>query len=130
MQEILFVHDFQESPTTRKNYLEMSGYQVTLVKNGDEVMKVLTQRKPALVLMDVLLEGKNGFDVCRAIRERASPQEVPVILCSHIYRSRIYRDEATAAGAQRYLLLPMKLDELASHANDLVSQGVPRARAS
>jgi CheY-like chemotaxis protein len=37
---------------------------------------------------------------------------LPVVLCTHIYRSRIYRDEAVAAGAQRYVLLPVKLDEL------------------
>jgi len=112
MQEILFVHDFQESPVTRKNYLEMSGFQVTLLKNGEECLKRLGQKKPALVLMDILLEGKNGFDSCRAIREIVTPDEVPIILCSHIYRSRLYRDEALAVGAQRYLLLPMKPEEL------------------
>jgi len=112
MQEILFVHDFQESPVTRKNCLEMSGFQVTLLKSGDECLKRLTQRKPALVLMDILLEGMNGFGCCRAIREIVTPEEVPIVLCSHIYRSRLYRDEALAVGAQRYLLLPMKPEEL------------------
>jgi CheY-like chemotaxis protein len=130
VQEILFVHDFQESPTTRKNYLEMSGYAVTLLKRGDDCIQRVAQKKPALILMDVLLEGRNGFDVCRAIREFIAPHDVPIILCSHIYRSRIYRDEAVAAGAQRYLLLPMKLDEILTNVNDLVSQRVPKARAS
>jgi DNA-binding response OmpR family regulator len=83
-----------------------------------------------LVLMDVLLEGKNGFDVCRAIRERYTARELPIVLCSHIYRSRIYRDEAAAVGAQKYLLLPMKLDEMLDHVNQLVAQETPKARAS
>jgi CheY-like chemotaxis protein len=121
MQQILFVHDFQESPLTRKNYLEMSGFEVTLLRNGDECLKSLAQSRPALVLMDILLEGKNGFEVCRAIRKSCTAAEVPVILCSHIYRSRIYRDEAVAAGAQRFLLLPMKLDELLAHVTELAS---------
>jgi len=121
MQHILFVHDFQESPLTRKNYLEMSGFQVTLMRNGHECLKALSREKPALVLMDVLLEGKNGFEVCRAIRERCSIAELPIILCSHIYRSRIYRDEAVAAGAQRFLLLPIKLDELLAHVTELAA---------
>jgi DNA-binding response OmpR family regulator len=122
MQQILFVHDFQESPLTRKNYLEMSGFEVTLLRNGDECLKSLAVAKPALVLIDVLLEGKNGFEVCRAIRDRCTAAELPVILCSHIYRSRIYRDEAVAAGAQRFLLLPMKLDELLGHVTELTSK--------
>ena len=121
MQHILFVHDFQESPLPRKNYLEMSGFQVTLLRNGTECLKLLAREKPALVLMDVLLEGKNGFEVCRAIRERCTSAELPIILCSHIYRSRIYRDEAAAAGAQRYLLLPIKLDELLAHVTELAA---------
>ena len=120
-QMIFFVHDFQESPLTRKHYLEMSGFDVTLMRSGDECVKAMAATKPALVLMDVLLEGKNGFEVCRAIRELAGAAEVPVILCTHIYRSRIYRDEAVAAGAQRFVLLPVKLDELLAHVVDLTA---------
>jgi DNA-binding response OmpR family regulator len=119
MHHIYFVHDFQESPLTRKTYLEMSGFQVTLLRSGTTCLEALAREKPSLVLMDVLLEGKNGFEVCRAIRERCKPAEVPVILCSHIYRSRIYRDEAVAAGAQRYVLMPAKLDELLVHVTEL-----------
>jgi CheY-like chemotaxis protein len=118
-QVIFFVHDIQESPLTRKHFLEMSGFDVTLMRSGDECLKAMTVTKPALVLMDVLLEGKNGFEVCRAIRELAGPTEVPIVLCSHIYRSRIYRDEAVAAGAQRYVLLPVKLDELLAQVVEL-----------
>lgn len=119
MQTIYLVHDNQESPATRKANLEMAGFEVVLMKSGEEVMKALGKAKPALVLMDVLLDGKNGFEVCRAVRERATPGEVPVILCSSIYRSRIYRDEANAAGAQRYLLQPMKIEELIAHVTEL-----------
>ena len=104
-QEILFVHDLQESPVTRKNYLEMLGFQVTLVRSVDECLKVLAVRKPALILMDVLLEGQNGFQACRTIRERVNASEVPIVLCSHIYRSRIYRDEANTAGVGDRVLL-------------------------
>jgi DNA-binding response OmpR family regulator len=123
MQHIFLVHDHQESPATRKTNLELAGFEVSLMKSGEEVMKALGAKKPALVLMDILLDGKNGFDVCRAIRERAGPAEVPVILCSHIYRSRIYRDEAAAAGAQRYLLMPMKIEDLVANVADLAVGG-------
>lgn len=126
MQQIYFVHDQQESPAARKTNLEFAGFEVVLMRSGEEVLKALAIQKPALVLMDVLLDGKNGFDVCRAIRERVAPNDVPVILCSHIYRSRIYRDEASAAGAQRYLLLPMKVEELVANVTELT---VGRAKA-
>ena len=123
-QTVFFVHDFQESPLTRKQYLEMSGFDVVLMRNGDECLKAMAATKPALVLMDVLLEGKNGFEVCRAIRKVASAAELPVVMCTHFYRSRIYRDEAVAAGAQRYVLLPVKLDELVAMVGELTAARV------
>jgi len=119
MQTIFLVHDSQESPATRKANLEMAGFEVALMRSGEEALKALSAKKPALILMDVLLDGKNGFEVCRAVRERFGPGEVPIILCSSIYRSRIYRDEANAAGAQRYLLQPMKIEDLVSNVSDL-----------
>jgi DNA-binding response OmpR family regulator len=119
MQQIFLVHDQQESPAARKANLELAGFKVVLMRSGEEVLNALAAEKPALVLMDVLLDGRNGFEVCRSIRERVAPGDVPVILCSHIYRSRIYRDEAVSAGAQRYLLLPMKIEELVANVTEL-----------
>lgn len=123
MQNIYLVHDSQESPATRKANLEMAGFEVTLMKSGEELLKALATKKPCLILMDILLDGKNGFEVCRAVRERVGPQEVPIILSSSIYRSRIYRDEANSAGAQRYLLQPMKIEDLISNVTDLAAGG-------
>jgi CheY-like chemotaxis protein len=110
--EIVLVHDAQESPTTRKGWLEMAGFQVTLLRGGKELLDLLPQRRPALVLMDVLIEGINGFEMCREVRRRWPAQEVPILLASHIYRGRAYREMAASLGAQRYLLLPIKRDDL------------------
>jgi DNA-binding response OmpR family regulator len=121
-KRVFFVHDVQESPLTRKHYLEMSGFDVVLMRSGEECSKAMSVMKPSLVLMDVLLDGKNGFEVCRDLRKVAGAKEVPIVLCTHIYRSRIYRDEAVAAGAQRYVLLPVKLDEFAGVIGELVGK--------
>ena len=122
MQEIFFVHDQQESPEARKNFLEMTGFRVTLLKSGEECLERLEKARPALILMEVLLKGPNGFEVCRHLRESHGPGALPIILCSGIYRSRIYRDEALAAGAQRYLLLPVDFEELAEAVTDALRE--------
>jgi len=121
MQEIFLVHDVQESAATRTSFLEMSGYHVVAMKSGLDCLERLEKHKPALVLMDVLIEGLNGFETCRRIRAKFKPEELPVILGSTIYRSRIYRDEALKAGAQRYLLRPIKLDDLVKHVSEVLS---------
>jgi CheY-like chemotaxis protein len=117
MPAIFFAHDQQESPAPRRQVLEYTGFEVELFEDGTSLLAALAQRKPDLVLLDVLLPGAHGFDVCRAIRERFTAAELPVLLTSDVYRARAYRDEAEAAGAQEYLLRPIQPDELVEHAS-------------
>ena len=121
MQTIHLVHDQQESAATRKSFLEMSGFRVVLIRSSRECLERIALEKPDLALIDVLIEGLNGFELCRRIRTTFEPAELPVILGSTIYRSRIYRDEALRAGAQRYLLRPVKLDELVRQISEVLS---------
>ncbi len=123
MKEIFLIHDEQDGPVARQSFLEMAGYKVTLMQSGERCLELLEEAKPALILMDVLLHGRNGFQVCRDIRGLCTAEELPIILCSELYRGRVFRDEAMAAGAQRYLLKPLKLDQLVGHVNNLTGSG-------
>lgn len=105
----------------RKHFLETSGYKVTALSSGAQCLSLLESRTPALVLMDILLEGPNGFEVCRTIRNRFSAEELPILLGSTLYHSRLYRDEASAAGAQGYVLRPIEPDDLVRLVNEVVS---------
>ena len=115
MKHILLVHDEQEDPGTRKLYLESVGYLVTLCPGAQECLRLLDNQRPDVVVMDVLIRGQNGFEVCRRIRERFTPAELPVILCSAVYRKRVFREEAWDAGAQGYLLKPVDPEDLVTH---------------
>ena len=126
MLEIYFVHDQQESPAPRKRFLELAGYRVTLFESGTELLTALAEHKPDLILMDVLLPGPHGFDVCRLIRHQYGPNELPVVLTSGVYRARVYREEAAACGAQAYLLRPRDLADLANE----ITRAIDVARAS
>lgn len=130
MHEIFLVHDEQESAATRKSFLEMSGYHVTTMRSGAEVLDALEAQVPSLVLMDVLLDGPTGFEVCRQIRARFTAQRLPILLSCTVYRSRIYRDEALAAGAQGYILRPVKLEDLVAHVAEVLSGQPAPVRAA
>lgn len=127
MQEIFLVHDQQESAAARKSFLEMSGYRVVLFERGTDCMAELDKGLPALVLMDVLIDGPTGFDVTREIRKHFGAQQLPVILTSTIYRSRVYREEAYACGAQAYILRPVKLEDLVQQVGEVLSHQVAPA---
>jgi two-component system sensor histidine kinase ChiS len=112
MSQIFLVHDQQASPAARRSALERAGWRVRTTRDGLECLAWLRHEKPELVVLDVLLEGKNGFDLCRMIRDRYTAQELPVVMGCHVYQDREHEAEARAAGAQHYLMLPAALDEL------------------
>ena len=130
MHRIFFVHDVQEDPSLRAGALEAAGYDVARLRSETELLAALQQELPAMILMDVLLEGINGFEACRKVRTLLEPTQMPIILGSHIYRSRVYRDEAQAAGAQRYLRYPMDPDELVLAVNEVILEAQKALRPS
>jgi|SRR6185503_14942189 len=126
MRTILFAHDQQESPDARKHFLELAGYVVQLCPSFAALEAALQKGPPpSLVLLDTLMEGKNGFDAAQAISERMPERSFPIVLCSQIYRPRPFREEALKCGAQDYLLLPMPPDEFLRRVNQAIGYFVP-----
>lgn len=112
MKDLFLVQDPQETSWRRKQLLEAAGYEVTLFASGEELLERLAVQQPTLVLMDALLEGRNGFQICRQIRLRWTPEEVPVLLTTSVYWHERYRLEALASGASDLLIEPVGLPEL------------------
>jgi twitching motility two-component system response regulator PilH len=126
MRTIYFAHDQQENPESRKHFLESAGYEVRTFKSATELEDALKQGEaPSLVLIDVLIEGKNGFDVTQRITKEMPERTFPIVLCSHVYRPRPFREEALRCGAQDYVLLPVAADELLRRVNQAIGYFVP-----
>ena len=131
MKTIYFVHDQEESPAARQNFLEMAGFQVRLISGGRrELLVALKEERPDLIVMDVLIDGCNGFELCKEV----STQSIPILLCSRIYRGRVFRDEALNSGANDYILMPTSLDDLVKRVNvaletELEAGGAPDVAA-
>lgn len=126
MRTIFFAHDQQENPEARKHLLELAGYAVQLFPTWSALEQALAQGpEPSLVLIDVLLEEKNGFQAARLLSQRLPERSFPLVLCSNIYRPRPFRDEALKCGAQDYLLVPMAPDEFLRRVNQAIGYFVP-----
>nr|WP_255654586.1 ATP-binding protein [Cohnella sp. REN36] len=96
-----------------RHFLRHADYRLITAGNGVEALAAVMdgQIKPDLVLLDVLMPGMTGYDVCRRIRERWSPSELPIILLSAYHRI----DRLTLgfdAGANDYLTKPFTQGEL------------------
>jgi CheY-like chemotaxis protein len=126
MRLIFFAHDQQESPESRKHSLELAGYAVQPLADFAALEAALKQgTAPDLLLLDVLLEGRNGFDAARAINEAHPGRKFPIVLSTSIYRARPFRDEALRCGASDYLLLPMPPEEFLRRINQAIAYFVP-----
>lgn len=117
LKTIYFAHDFQESPEPRKLGLESGGYRVRLFPSPRELYPAIQDEPPSAVLLDVLLENQNGFEVVRELRQRFPRGSFPILLMSRIYRGRQFREEALRLGATDYLVAPLEDGELLERMN-------------
>jgi len=74
---ILIVEDEIKLATLLADYLSQDGYQVEMVHDGDQALAVFTATQPDLVLLDLMLPGKDGLTICREIRQQS---DVPVVM--------------------------------------------------
>lgn len=73
-KKILIAEDDDDICTVEQAYLEASGYKTTAVKNGNEVESRLKSERFDLLLLDVMLPEKNGYEICRKIRNETDIQ--------------------------------------------------------
>jgi DNA-binding response OmpR family regulator len=105
--------------------LEQSGHEVELVADGAAAVSACRERRPDLVLLDVMMPGMSGLDACRALRDDTELATVPVILLTaRAQESDI--EQGFRAGADDYVVKPFSPRELASR----VTAVLARRRAS
>ena len=108
MTLIMVVDDDQDLAEMLGIVLTGAGYEVDLVSRGDEVLPIFTAQNPDLILLDVMLPGLSGVEVCKLIREKSM---VPIVMLS----ARSDKQdvvEGLEAGADDYMVKPFDPSEL------------------
>jgi two-component system phosphate regulon response regulator PhoB len=125
---ILIVED-EESLTTLLRYnLEAAGYAVETVTRGDEAELRLSEEPPDLVLLDWMLPGVSGVELCRRIRARKGTERLPVIMLT-ARGEEADRVRGLATGADDYVTKPFSVPELLARVGALLRRANP-AQAS
>jgi CheY-like chemotaxis protein len=91
--------------------LSKFGYEVLKASGGREAMALIRHATPHLVLLDILMPGMDGVDICRAMRADVDLMDVPVIFASALDEGRLH-EVADQAGATDYLSKPLLLGDL------------------
>ena len=126
---ILVVED-EESLTLLLRYnLEVAGYAVESVRRGDEAELRLAEQMPDLVLLDWMLPGLSGVELCRRIRARKETERLPVIMLT-ARGEEADRVRGLATGADDYVVKPFSVPELVARVGALLRRTNPAHVAS
>ncbi|MEH1799182.1 hybrid histidine kinase/response regulator HrmK [Nostoc sp.] len=111
--EILLVENDLPNANLIQIYLRKLGYQVTWVKNANEMWEALTQLEPVVILMDICLADANGLNLVQQLREHPQYRTIPVIVQTAM-AMKGDRETCLAAGVNDYISKPIDLPLLAS----------------
>lgn len=109
---ILIVDDDRSLLSTMKILFTHNDYNVFTASNGDEAIELAKKHKPDIVLLDVLLPGKNGFEVLDILKSNPSTSDIFVVLLTAQATSVDDRSSAFNSGADGYLIKPVYNEEL------------------
>lgn len=108
MKKILIIEDEMEIAELERDYLEMDGFEVTLVPDGKEGLKTALQGDFNLILLDLMLPNMDGFEICRKIREK---KNTPILIIS-AKRDEVDKIKGLGFGADDYITKPFSPSEL------------------
>ena len=126
---ILVVEDETSLATLLVYNLESEGYQVEHVDNGDEAELRLAESPPDLVILDWMLPGVSGLEICRRLRARDSARDMPVIMLT-ARGEEGERVRGLSVGADDYVVKPFSTPELMARVRALLRRARPERVAS
>jgi DNA-binding response OmpR family regulator len=107
---ILAAHEF---------LLQRHGFAVTLARTGEEALQLVESHSPDLVLLDVMMPVRSGYEVCRRIRERADWSHIKIIMLSAKGRDAEV-NKGIAVGADLYITKPFSTRDLVDKVKGLL----------
>ncbi|MDF1535027.1 MAG: response regulator [bacterium] len=108
---ILLVDDTELFLDLERSYLERDSFTFSIARSGDEALEILRQKRPDLVILDLIMPGMEGDAVCREIKAHPATRNIPVIMVSSATREE-FKDRCYAAGCNAFVAKPLKRDEL------------------
>lgn len=117
---ILVVDDSDDLRNVFCRLLERAGYEVLSAKTGQECLRIVTDQQPDLVLLDVVLPGMSGIEVCRQIKSGERGNSTLVLSISGVRTSGTNQAESLDGGADGYITKPIDGRALLAHVNALL----------
>ena len=125
-RKILIVEDDKDISMIEEAYLKAAGFETEIAADGERVCEMVEHENYALILLDLMLPGKSGYDVCREIRDKV---DIPIIMVTARTES-VDKIRGLGLGADDYIAKPFDPAELVARVNANIRQSERIAKRS
>lgn len=119
-KKILLVDDSMTTLLLEQMILKNTLHEILTATDGEEAIRLATQERPDLILLDVVMPRRDGFDVCRALRQQESTRETPIIL---VTTNAAGLEKGFTCGCSDYVTKPINGTELLSKVRKHLGNG-------
>ena len=123
-KKILIADDEPSIVTALEFLLRRSGYEVEIARDGEEALRLAETAQPDLVLLDIMMPVKSGYEICRRLRERPESRAVKIVMLSAKGRDAEVA-KGLAVGADVYVTKPFSTRDLMTRIKALLEEETP-----
>lgn len=120
-QKILIADDEPNILISLEFLMKREGYDVVVARDGQEAIDAIERERPALVLLDVMMPIKTGFDVCHEVRASETLRDTPILMLTAKGRDTDVA-KGLALGANAYMTKPFSTKELVQKVREMLGQ--------
>lgn len=121
-KKILIADDEPNILISLEFLMKREGYAVVLARDGQEALEAVLRERPDLVLLDVMMPIKSGFDVCHEVRANEAVKDTPIVMLTAKGRDTDVA-KGLALGASAYMTKPFSTRELVQKVQSLLAGG-------
>ncbi len=120
-RSILVVDDEPNIVMSLEFLIKQAGYEVRVARDGEAALQAMEEQLPDLVLLDVMMPKRDGFDVCETIRANPAWKDIPIIMLTAKGRD-VEREKGLALGADAYITKPFSTREAMERIKQFLSK--------
>lgn len=117
--KILVVDDDSGIGEMLKTLLEFYGYEVTVTEVPDKAVQLILEKEIDLVMLDMLISGVDGTDVCARLRANEKTANIPILMMSALHNAG---EKCKKAGADEFIAKPFEMEDLIARIKEVLEK--------
>jgi len=118
-KKILIADDEEHIRNIIRFSLESDGYEVVMAADGEEAIEIAKGEKPDLIVLDIMMPKKDGYEVFHELKAREDTKEIPVIILT-VKSEYVYKKISFSVGAEEHIVKPFSLQDLKERIDEIL----------